>query len=172
MENRDQVKMVQDYVNMMGKAYVIMLSTLDEYFGDSLSINEKVILQVLDETPISMSEISVRTGMLLTTLTSVIDKMEEKRLVRRRPSSTDRRKVEIELAVAGTHIKEKFNDLIAQLSSTFLAFLSDKDREDFAEMLDKIIKILAAEADSVRDRFGSLIEPLKTTLENQFKIED
>ncbi len=168
MNKKDQIRLVKNYISMIGKANIVLLSTLDDFFGAPLSTNEKVVLQVLDDDPISISEISRRTGLLLTTLTNVIDKMETKRLVRRRPSLKDRRVVNIELAVAGRQIKTKFDNLLSQISSAFLGFLSDDSRNSFTGQLDNIVHVLGDEADSVQDTFGSLIEPLKSILATQF----
>ena len=168
MTKTDQVKLIQGYINLIGKIYVILQSTLDDFFGEPLSTNEKVVLQVLDETPISITEISMRTGLVLTTLTNVIDKMEKKRLVRRRQSKKDRRVVEVDLAVAGRHIKEKFNHLVGELSSTFLDFIPKEDGEQFTDTLNKVVFLLADEVDNIQDAFGTMIEPLKNILVNQF----
>jgi len=168
MKKTDQVKLIQGYINLIGKIYVILQSTLDDFFGEPLSTNEKVVLQVLDERPISITEISMRTGLVLTTLTNVIDKMEKKRLVRRRQSKKDRRVVEVDLAVAGRHIKLKFNQLVGQLSTAFLDFIPKEDGEQFTEALNKVVLLLEDQADNIQAALGSLIEPLKNTLVNQF----
>ena len=47
MKKKEQLKLIQDYVNLLGKTYIILLSSLDEFFGATLSTNEKVVLQVL-----------------------------------------------------------------------------------------------------------------------------
>ena len=144
MKKKDQIHLVQDYVNFMGKVYIILLSSLDEFFGSPLSTNEKVVLQILDEKSISMKEISQRTGLALSTLTNIIDKMEEKKLVRRRHSSRDRRMVKIELAVAGRRLKTRFNKLIELMSTNFIEILSESDRANFVSALEKITQVMAS----------------------------
>jgi len=168
MREKEQLELIQDYVNLMGKTYIILLSSLDEFLGSPLSTNEKVVLQILDEEPISIKEVSLRTGLALSTLTNVFDKMEEKRLVKRRHSRTDRRMVKIELDVTGRRLKLKFNDLVKQISSTMLEILSEEDRRDFTSALERTAGILAAETGNFRDMLESLIEPLKMTLARQF----
>jgi len=126
-------------------------------------------LQILDEEPISIKEISLRTGLALSTLTNVIDKMEAKRLVRRRQSRTDRRMVKIELEFAGRTIKKQFNRLIRQLSTTFLVILSEADRANFTSAMGKIAHILSESSDQVPDVFGALEEPFRLILSKQFK---
>jgi DNA-binding MarR family transcriptional regulator len=169
MKENDQIKLIQDYVNLLGKTYIILLSSLDEFFGATLSTNEKVVLQVLDENPISIKEVSMRTGLALSTLTNVFDKMEEKRLVKRRHSKTDRRMVKIELDVAGRRLQSRFNNLINQISSTLMASLPQSDRESFASALEKTRRFLAVDTGDFQDGLASLIEPLQITLASQFR---
>jgi len=169
VKKKDQIHLVQDYVNFMGKVYIILLSSLDEFFGSPLSTNEKVVLQILDEKSISMKEISQRTGLALSTLTNIIDKMEEKKLVRRRHSSRDRRMVKIELAVAGRRLKTRFNKLIELMSTNFIEILSESDRANFVSALEKITQVMASESGKIQDTFEDLIEPMRITLSAQFK---
>ncbi len=169
MKKADQLKLVQDYVNLLGKTYVILLGSLDGFFGAPLSTNEKVVLQVLDEEPISIKEVSLRTGLALSTLTNVFDKMEAKQLVRRRPSQTDRRIVKIELEVAGRRLKSRFNGLIQQISLTLLDILPDEDRNRFTAALEKTSQALSTETTSFQETLGSLLEPMQTTLATHFK---
>jgi len=169
MKENDQLKLIRDYVNLLGKTYIILLSSLDEFFGATLSTNEKVVLQVLDENPISIKEVSMRTGLALSTLTNVFDKMEEKRLVKRRHSQTDRRMVKIELDVAGRRLQSRFNNLINQLSSTLLGSLPEEDRQHFTSALEKTGFFLSVESEDFQDGLSSLIEPLQITLAKHFR---
>ncbi len=169
MKENDQLKVIQDYVNLLGKTYIILLSSLDEFFGAALSTNEKVVLQVLDEEPISIKDVSMRTGLALSTLTNVFDKMEDKRLVKRRHSRTDRRMVKIELDVAGRRLQSRFNNLIKQISSAWLERLPAEDGRNFTSALEKTGFFLSVESADFQDGLSSLIEPLQITLANQFK---
>jgi len=169
MKKQDRLTLVQDYVNLLGKAYIILLSSLDGFFGEPLSTNEKIVLQVLDDEPISIKEISMRTGPALSTLTNVFDKMEKKRLVARRHSKTDRRMINIELEVAGRRLKTRFNELIREISSTLLDILSEEDTVSFTSALEKTSHVLSAETGTFQDTLGSLIEPMKMTVAKEFK---
>jgi DNA-binding MarR family transcriptional regulator len=169
MKEIERVKVIQDYVNLMGKTYIILLSSLDEFLGSPLSTNEKVVLQILDEEPISIKEVSLRTGLALSTLTNVFDKMEDKRLVKRRHSRTDRRMVKIELDVAGRRLQARFNDLIKQISSAWLERLPEEDVKNFTSALEKTGFFLSVDSEDFQDGLKSLIEPLQITLAKQFK---
>ena len=169
MAERNSVKVVKDYVNLLGKTYIILLSSLDRFCSAPLSTNEKVVLQILDEKAIPIKEISQRTGLALSTLTSVIDKMEDKRLVRRRQSRTDRRMVKVELAVSGLRVKLKFNRLIEQISVSLLEILGDKDRRVFTAVLEKTAQAISSETGGAEEILGVLVEPLKMTLETELR---
>ena len=169
MKETDRVKVIQDYFNLMGKTYIILLSSLDEFLGTALSMNEKVVMQVLDENPISIKEVSMRTGLALSTLTNVFDKMEEKRLVKRRHSRTDRRMIKIELDVAGRRLQSRFNDLIKQISTTWLERLPEEDRRNFTSALEKTGFFFSVDSEDFQDGLSSLIEPLQITLAKQFR---
>jgi DNA-binding MarR family transcriptional regulator len=172
MDKREQARLIQNYLGLMGKIYVILLKTLDEYFGAPLSTNEKMVLIVLDKEPISITEISQRTGLLLTTLTNVLDKMEEKRLVRRKPSSKDRRVVEVDLAVAGRQVMSRFDAFLGQISFIFIDFLPGATRAEFTKILLEIVQILGDKTGSLQETLGTLLEPLKETLAKQFKHDE
>ncbi len=169
MNQDHELKVIQDYINFLGKLYIILLSSLDEFCNKPLSTNEKVVLQILDEVPISIKEISLRTGLALSTLTNVIDKMEEKQLVKRRHSQKDRRMVEIELEVAARQIKAKFNNLIKELSSSLLGILSEEDIKNFTTSLEKMTTMLFAHSNKIQDILSSLEEPFKLVVASQFK---
>jgi len=169
MDRADQEALVQDYVNLLGKTYIILLSTLDDFFGAPLSTNEKVVLQVMDDEPISIKDVSLRTGLALSTLTNVFDKMEKKRLVQRHHSQSDRRMVNIELEEAGLRLKAKFNERIRQISSATMEILSAEDRRNFASALEKTAGVLSGENNTFQDVLGSLIEPMKITIATELK---
>jgi DNA-binding MarR family transcriptional regulator len=169
MNKQDQINLVQDYVNFLGKIYIILLSSLDDFSDTPLSTNEKVVLQVLDDKAISMKDISMRTGLALSTLTNIIDKMEEKKLVGRRHSRRDRRMVKIELAATGRRIKTKFNKLIKIISSSLMEILSDEDRRNFVAALEKTTQVMSVESSGVPGTIIDLGEPFQVTMPSQFK---
>jgi DNA-binding MarR family transcriptional regulator len=164
MKGNEQHKLMQEYVHLLGKTYVILLSRMDEFYGAPLSTNEKVILQVLDEKPISIKEVSVRTGLALSTLTNVFDKMENKRLIKRRHSRKDRRIVKIERDVAGRRLESKFNHLIREIACTWMAGLPDRDREGFTSALERAGRCLGADTGDLRDALDSFMESSGTVV--------
>jgi len=169
VKKQDQIDLVQDYMNFLGKIYIILLSSLDSFSDTSLSTNEKVVLQILDETAISMKDISQRTGLALSTLTNIIDKMEEKKLVKRRHSRKDRRMVKIELATTGRRIKTRFNKLISVISSTLLDILAEEDRRHFVAALQRISQVMSVEPAGVQESIAGLVEPFRITMASQFR---
>ncbi len=137
MKKEEELERLQNLVTLLGKTYIVLLSSLDGLFGAPLSMNEKVVLQILGDEPVSVKDVSLRTGLALSTLTNVFDRMEGKRLVRRRHSRSDRRVVKIELDVAGRRLRTKFRNLIKQIASGLVEVLPERDREEFASLLEE-----------------------------------
>ena len=164
MKKEDQLELIQDIVTLLGRTYIVLLSSLDGLLGAPLSTNEKVVLQMLDEEPVSIKDVSLRTGLALSTLTNVFDKMEEKRLVKRRHSRRDRRMVKIELDVAGRRLRTKFNNLIRQISSGLVEALPERDRQDFTSALEKAGRLLYGYVGDSTKGPGALVGYLQATL--------
>lgn len=169
MLSENQLNLVEDYMNFLGKMYIILLSSLDEIYEGSISINEKIILQILDDSPIPIKEISLRTGLAVSTLTHVIDKMENKKLIRRKNSPEDRRVINIELAEAGKALKSDFNQLIRKISAVLLEVLSETDRDNFISSLEATIRQMSQFGSTkMKEIVAPLIEPIKLTMIKQF----
>jgi hypothetical protein len=77
--------------------------------------------------------------------------------------------VMIELDVAGRRLQSRFNDLIKQISSTWLERLPEEGRQNFTSALEKTGFFLSVDSQDFQDGLSSLIEPLQITLAKQFK---
>jgi DNA-binding MarR family transcriptional regulator len=168
MKREDQLELIQDIVTLVGTSYIVLLSSLDGLFGAPLSTNEKVVLQMLDEEPVSIKDVSLRTGLALSTLTNVFDKMEEKRLVKRRHSRRDRRVVKIELDVAGRRLRKKFNRLIRQIAFGLAEALPEGDRQDLPSVLEKVGRFLSRCTTGSLDGPGAFLGYLQAALAGRF----
>lgn len=78
------------------------------------------ILYVLwQEEYISLRELSDRTGLAATTLTSMIDRMEAARLVRRVPDAGDRRKTLLALTQKARNLQQDYTKVSSQMTDIF-----------------------------------------------------
>lgn len=104
------------------------------------------ILDVLwQEDGISLREISNRTSLASSTLTSMIDRMECQGLLRRAPSPVDRRVTLIYLTDEARRLREKYEDVSAGMSEIYFRGFSDTEIEKFEKALQRILENLKAE---------------------------
>ena len=104
------------------------------------------ILDVLwQEDGISLREISNRTSLASSTLTSMIDRMECQGLLRRAPSPVDRQVTLIYLTDEARRLREKYEDVSAGMSEIYFRGFSDTEIEKFEKALQRILENLKAE---------------------------
>ena len=104
------------------------------------------ILDVLwQEDGISLREISNRTSLASSTLTSMIDRMEGQGLLRRAPSPVDRRVTLIYLTDEARRLREKYEDVSAGMSEIYFRGFSDTEIEKFEKALQRILENLKEE---------------------------
>ena len=155
----DQVDVIQDYFQLIGKTYTILLSSLEEGFPVSLSMNEKVVLQVLDDFPLPIKEVGLRTKLASSTLSNVIDSLVEKRIVVKRPSAIDKRYTTVELAELGEQIQIKLNSVIRQICTVLVGHLQQDDRAELVRLTKSLTDFLRGDTTELGEE--SLIEQFK-----------
>lgn len=97
------------------------------------------ILYVLWQTEhISLRELSDRTGLAATTLTSMIDRMESAKLVRRIPDKGDRRKTLLTLTDRSKLLQPDYMEVSAHMTDIFYAGFSKEEIRQCEVMLRRI----------------------------------
>jgi MarR family transcriptional regulator, organic hydroperoxide resistance regulator len=91
------------------------------------------------DRPISMRELAERLKSDPSNLTGLIDRLEARGLVERRPDPTDRRIKGLALTAAGAQLREK---LFARLykAPPVVAALSDKDQRALRDVLQRFVQ--------------------------------
>jgi DNA-binding MarR family transcriptional regulator len=99
------------------------------------------ILNVIDLQP-GMDQISVcaALGIDRSTLAGVVDRLEEKGLLKRSPGPTDRRANALNLTRAGKRILAEMEDAALSAESRAFEPLSASEQRQFARMLTKIVE--------------------------------
>lgn len=101
------------------------------------------ILFVLWESDcIAISELSKRTGLAKTTLTSMLDRMEEAGHIHRIYDPADRRTVKIRLTEKAQGMQKKYNEVSEEMNKIFYKGFTDNDIIIFEGYLDKILENL------------------------------
>lgn len=97
------------------------------------------ILYVLwHEENISLRELSDRTGLAATTLTSMIDRMESSGLVVRIPDPDDRRKTLLALTPRSRELQQDYTEVSAQMTAIFYKDFSEDEIGLCEAMLNRI----------------------------------
>ena len=102
------------------------------------------ILYVLwQEDNLPIIELSKKTGLAKTTLTSMLDRMEERDFLKRAPDSHDRRQLRIVLTPKARALNDSYNEVSDEMSRIFYEGFSDEEIEGFEKYLDKILQNLS-----------------------------
>ena len=98
------------------------------------------ILYVLwQEDSIAIKELSNKTGLALTALTSMLDRMEKMDLIKRTFDKTDRRKILIILTEKAISLKDVYYEVSEKMSEIFYNKFSKEEINQFEDYLDRIL---------------------------------
>lgn len=93
---------------------------------------------------VPISELSRRTGLATTSLTSMIDRMEASGLVRRERTATDRRKVLIYLTDAARMLEKDYEEVSDAMNAIFYEGFSEKEAEQLDGYLTRVLANIEA----------------------------
>ena len=111
---------------------------IDEFNG-----SQGVILYSLwNNKELTIKEIGKITGLAKTSLTSMLDRMEEKGLIRRKDNSEDKRSIKIMLTDKAKEVEKDYNDISNKMSNIFYKNFSDKEINEIENYLERIISNL------------------------------
>jgi MarR family transcriptional regulator, organic hydroperoxide resistance regulator len=97
-----------------------------------------VLAQLPPGAPRAVGELAAATGQRPSTLTGVLDRLERRRLVRRRVNPADRRSFTIELTAAGTRAAARVHAAFADLDERVLTDLPPSAADGFHHVLDAL----------------------------------
>lgn len=98
------------------------------------------ILYVLwQEDGLPVIELAKRTGLAKTTLTSMLERMDEKGFLERVPDIKDRRMLRIFLTARAQILSDKYNQVSDEMSRIFYKDFSEKEIVVFEKSLEKIL---------------------------------
>ena len=105
-----------------------------------LSLQARVLLATLEGAgvPLSASTLAERLLVSGASITSLVDTLQRKGLVRRSGSDSDRRVVLVELTEAAQPVIDAFLAEVTALHAAQFAVLTDAEREQFCTMLARV----------------------------------
>lgn len=105
----------------------------------------KLVLKAGSDEPLSAVDVSRSLKVTPSNITGIIDRLEAKGLVRRKPKEGDRRKMYIVPTEDGVAFGENLPDLVEDRIMRGLKDLCEKEISVIYSSLDKIIKIIGEE---------------------------
>jgi DNA-binding MarR family transcriptional regulator len=105
--------------------------------GDRLSPAEANAMANLGE-PLTVSRLAAAAGVRPTTLTNLLDRLEGRGLLTRRPSPADRRSLLVELTPAGHEVAGRVRAAIAELEHRATGSLGADERSALVKALDEL----------------------------------
>jgi DNA-binding MarR family transcriptional regulator len=106
-----------------------------------------VLIAIDEQAPSSQHDIAQRMGVDRTTMVTLVDELEGKGLVERRPDPRDRRKNVVALTEAGRVTLRGATEAADDAERSFLAALSDQQAATFRELLRATVFPAAVTAD-------------------------
>ena len=102
----------------------------------------RILFILWGEDNIPIRELSEKTGLAKTTLTSMLDRLEKSGYIQRVFDLSDRRIVKITLTKTARNLKEKYDKVSAQMNGIFYKGFDNKEILIFEKNLDRILKNL------------------------------
>ena len=98
------------------------------------------ILHVLWENDgISNRELSKKSGLAMSSLTTMLERMEEKKLLERRVDENDKRKILIFLTDYAKSLKSEYDEISDKMTEISFEGISDEKRLAFEVTLEKVL---------------------------------
>jgi DNA-binding MarR family transcriptional regulator len=144
-ENRDLIPNVFLYSPgfLLNQAGRLLSRQIDETLKPAgLSIQQFGLMRIIyAEGPVTQNVFAAKYNIDRTTVTEIIDGMEERNLVSRQKSTKDRRYNELHLTLRGKKLLERAQRMVDKTNRTYLSALSD---EEWEQMRASLVKLIAA----------------------------
>lgn len=132
---------------------LLLREKIVRYHGPPLARQERRIVRVIGEQQdCTMSELSQRTLLAMSSLTSVVDKLVAKHQVERKRFDEDRRVVRVRLSQLGRERYEHFRRKRLYIANSMLSALNAVEQETFLKLMRKIGRGVSEMDRSVKGR--------------------
>ena len=116
------------------------LAIFGRHIGDFTPTQFATLAKIHEIGTVSQNDLGRQTAMDAATMKGVIDRLSRKGLVTTRPDPTDMRRLLVELTQAGEDAYYDNVDAAVVIIEETLAPLSERERTQLADLLDKMIR--------------------------------
>lgn len=99
----------------------------------------RILFVLWNEDNIPIKELANKTGLAKTTLTSMLDRLEQSGHIKRVYDASDRRTVRIKLTKTTVNLKERYDEVSVKMSEIFYEGFEDEEIIAFERSLSKIL---------------------------------
>lgn len=137
MEAKKGGFLISQIKQISGRIFEKILSekNIEEFNG----AQGRILYVLWQEDSIAIKELSNKTGLALTTLTSMLDRMEKMDLIKRTFDIKDRRKILIILTEKSISLKDIYYEVSEQMSKIFYNNFNVDEINQFEVYLDRIL---------------------------------
>lgn len=130
--------LISQIKQLQGRVFEKMLkeSEVDAFNG----AQGRILYVLWEHEKLTISEIGRMTSLAKTTLTSMLDRMEEGELVKRIPDPNNRRQIFISITDKAKEYKEAYDKVSDQMNTLFYQGFTEDEVLDFENKLKRIIK--------------------------------
>lgn len=117
---------------------ILAQKNIDEFNGPQ----GRILYILWQEDSIPIKALSKKTSLALTTLTSMLDRMETSELINRTFSKTDRRQVLIILTEKAKKLQKKYHKVSSEMNEIYYKGFNDDEILQFENYLSRILNNL------------------------------
>lgn len=114
---------------------ILAQEQIDEFNG----AQGKILYVLWQKDHISIVELSKSVGLAKTTLTSMLDRMEENGLIKRLPDANDRRKSILVLTEQARGLQEKYEQVSQEMNDIYYQGFREEEIMEFEQYLHRIL---------------------------------
>jgi DNA-binding MarR family transcriptional regulator len=112
---------------------------------NNITEQQRAVLKIIAKKPMQMNELGRELMVSSPTITSLIDRMEKKGLVKRAEDCKDRRKIEIQLTPEGKKLYEKAREQFREFLQKSVSVLSPQETTELLLLLKKLRNAISQE---------------------------
>lgn len=116
-----------------------------------LTLTQLRVLGQLREHPLTINQIVQALGLSAASMTRILDRLEERRLLSRHRVSEDRRRVEIDLEPDGRQLMIRLRPFQGSPIEQALRAMTEKERMELAHSLQKLTRLVRAQTEGERE---------------------
>ncbi len=129
----------------------IFKQMLKEYGIKELNPGQgRILFALWQNDNISIRELSLKTQLTKSTLTTMLDRLENAGFLNRKKGK-DRRIVKVKLSEKSKNLQKKYGDISKKMTEVFYGTLTEEDIDEFEDYLRKILDNLIKAKDLRKD---------------------